>query len=137
MKKLFLNCAAGVLTTAFFCLVNVSAFAQTEAPAASPVAKPTATKPSTQLAPKILTPEQKQRLADAQNNLRLARSEAEAAKARLDSAQLFVEGLTIQFKLELKVDQDTYENDLQLIDQRNGVIGFVPKKPPESKPTKQ
>lgn len=129
--------ATFLVAMAVITILNFPAFAQQKettpsAPQATaengPTAKPSVT--NSALPPKLLTVEQKQKLAEAQNSLQLARANFEAAEAKLRNAQLFVEGLGLVFMVELKVDKDLYSSDLENIDTKIGAIGFKPKAPP-------
>ncbi|MEP7337067.1 MAG: hypothetical protein ABI977_04935 [Acidobacteriota bacterium] len=81
---------------------------------------------------KPLTIDQKQKLGEAQTQLQLARANFEAARAQLQNQQTYVDGLVLQFALELGVDPNKYDVSVKLIDEKAGVIGFTPKSPPSA-----
>lgn len=78
-------------------------------------------------APKLLTDAQKAQLGEAQQQFQLARAQFEAAQARLQQAQTVIEGLGLKFALELGLDINKYAPTLQMIDEKAGAIGFLPK----------
>ena len=80
--------------------------------------------------PKLLSAEQLTQLASLGKDLQLAQSQFQAARLNLEKTQGLQRELTFQFFLQLELDLKSYEPELQVIDQKTGKIGFLPKTEP-------
>lgn len=81
---------------------------------------------------KALTPQQEQRLNEAQRILALAQAQAREAAERAEKVAAQIENLVAEFRFDLGITADTYQRELRVLDQKTGARGFFPKPPDDT-----
>lgn len=106
-----------ILLIGIWCALTVCGLAQDKKPQAAPL----------QLQPKPLTEAQVGQLANAQQALRVAEAEAQAAQERLAKIRAQIDSLAKGFFIESGLSAQHYQPVLQVIDPQANSVGFLPK----------